>query len=180
MYPLALSVINDSASYSARRHAARRFLQCGDLEQYRRDIRAVTNEAARRERASFGVKIKPADVTAQAREVADYMLRHECETIASQYPRETKCEAIIRRWFDKVNGNSYWSAIVRVPQRTESGDTFTLVRMPFQYGYGSHPEHAILSELKRLGILAQDASIAPADACPVTFDDRGYMPRRCL
>ncbi len=39
-----------------------------------------------------------------------------------------------RTWFDKVNGNSYFSAIVVIDFSMPTVQEFTL---PFQYGYGS-------------------------------------------
>jgi len=38
-------------------------------------------------------------------------------------------------WFDRVNGNSYFSAVVTLNFGMESAKSFTL---PFQYGYGEH------------------------------------------
>ena len=40
-----------------------------------------------------------------------------------------------KEWFDKVNGNSYFSARVTLDFGTDTQETFTL---PFQYGYGDH------------------------------------------
>jgi len=38
-------------------------------------------------------------------------------------------------WFDKVNGNSYFSALVTVDYGM---DTESTIKLPFQYGYGDH------------------------------------------
>jgi len=40
-----------------------------------------------------------------------------------------------KEWFDKVNGNSYFSAIVTINYGKKSEQT---VILPFQYGYGDH------------------------------------------
>jgi hypothetical protein len=40
-----------------------------------------------------------------------------------------------KEWFDKVNGNSYFSAKVTINYGTEQVKEFDL---PFQYGYGDH------------------------------------------
>ena len=40
-----------------------------------------------------------------------------------------------KEWFDKVNGNSYFSALVTINYGMEDQEQFTL---PFQYGYGDH------------------------------------------
>ncbi len=42
-----------------------------------------------------------------------------------------------RTWFDKVNGNSYFSAIVVVNYGMPTAKEF---KLPFQYGYGSQYE----------------------------------------
>jgi len=174
MYPLALSVINDPASYDARRHAARKMLEgYFDRDAYRRDIRALCALKARDERATFGVKIKPADITAQAREVADYMLAHERETIAAHYPAGARCHAIIRRWWDKTNGVSYFTVTVRVPQ---DGGGFTLVKVPFQSGYGSHPEWVTARALVELGLFPAATPDSPR-MYPIDFEDQGYMAK---
>lgn len=176
MYPLALSVMNDAASYEARKHAARKYLEgFSDLTEYRRDIRAICALKARDERASFGVKIKPAEITAQAREVADSMLTHERETIAANYTG-TQCLARIRRWWDKTNGVSYFVVWIKIPQ-TNGG--FATVKVPFQNGYGSHPEWTACRALKDLGLFPDVAEDAPR-FFPVDFEDQGYMPRRTL
>ena len=40
-----------------------------------------------------------------------------------------------REWFDKVNGNSYFSGIVTLNYGMKNAKDF---EMPFQYGYGDH------------------------------------------
>jgi hypothetical protein len=44
------------------------------------------------------------------------------------------------RWRDRINGNSYFSARVYA-------DGKEITRIPFQYGYGSHPEAVALSSV---------------------------------
>jgi hypothetical protein len=172
MYPLALSVNHDSASYDARLHAARKLLQ-GYYKpaEFMRDIRAICALKARDERAAFRVKIKPADITTQAREVADYALNHAREMIRDGYTGG-RCHATIRRWWDKTNGNSYFSVTVRIPQL--SG--FTLFYVPYQYGYGSQPEWETVSELVSLGLFKRAEHHSPG-SYPVDFEDQGYMQK---
>ena len=176
MYPLSLSVIHDGASYEARKHAARKLFEgYHDRPAYFRDIRAICALKARDERASFGVKIKPADITAQAREVADYMETYTREAISTGYTG-AQCIATIRRWFDKVNGNSYFVAWVRIPQ---SNGGYARVKVPYQYGSGSHPEWETVRHLKRLGLFSEIEGDTPS-MFPIVFEDQGYMPRRTL
>lgn len=40
-----------------------------------------------------------------------------------------------KEWFDKVNGNSYFSAVVTIDYGLKTQKAFTL---PFQYGYEDH------------------------------------------
>ena len=44
-------------------------------------------------------------------------------------------DVIAKEWFDKANGNSYFSASVCVNFRMETQKDYSL---PFQYGYGDH------------------------------------------
>ena len=50
--------------------------------------------------------------------------------------------AEIKTWFDRINGNSYFSARI-----TDLNDKVISV-LPFQYGYGSHPEHVALKAVQ--------------------------------
>lgn len=43
-----------------------------------------------------------------------------------------------KEWFDKANGNSYFSALVVVDYGMDSEKT---IKIPFQYGYGDHYLH---------------------------------------
>lgn len=75
-----------------------------------------------------------------------------------------------RTWFDKVNGNSYFSAIVVVNYGTPEAKE---LKLPFQYGYGSYYEQAAKEALIDNGIL-------PA-ACPYLWSycqDNGIILRR--
>ena len=57
-------------------------------------------------------------------------------------------QLISKRWRDKVNGNSYFSAKLY-------GDGEFLVALPFQYGYGSQPEWEAAAQLRRMGLLPE-------------------------
>ena len=52
-------------------------------------------------------------------------------------------------WFDKVNGNSYFSARVYV-------DGEEVARLPFQYGYSDQYKQEGRKALKELGYLSTD------------------------
>ena len=40
-----------------------------------------------------------------------------------------------REWFDKVNGNSYFSATIDINYKLKTWASF---KLPYQYGYGTH------------------------------------------
>lgn len=52
-----------------------------------------------------------------------------------------------KEWFDKVNGNSYFSAEVTTNYGMEGERRFIL---PFQYGYGNHSEDQAFSVLRKV------------------------------
>ena len=58
-----------------------------------------------------------------------------------------------REWFDKVNGNSYFSARIWV-------DGGQVAILPFQYGYGSQFEYEAQKKLLELGYLPQEGKNA--------------------
>ena len=64
-------------------------------------------------------------------------------------------EVHAKEWFDKVNGNSYFSARVTL-------DDIEVARLPYQYGYGSQNESEAFNELKTLA-LPQLAPITDKD-----------------
>lgn len=57
-----------------------------------------------------------------------------------------------KEWFDKVNGNSYFSGTVTLNYGLDNEETFL---MPYQYGYGSSYEQeskAILTEFNKISL----------------------------
>jgi hypothetical protein len=51
---------------------------------------------------------------------------------------------IARRWFDRVNGNTYFSAVGLI-------NGIQVVEIPFEYGYGNHYEYRIFVEMQKAG-----------------------------
>lgn len=49
-----------------------------------------------------------------------------------------------KEWFDRVNGNSYFSSRIEI-------DGKLVAILPFQYGYGSHSENVAAKKLHELG-----------------------------
>ncbi len=61
--------------------------------------------------------------------------------------KKPKCITILgKRWFDKVNGNTYCSADVFF-------DGILVAEVPFEYGYGDYYRQAAWAEMKRLGLV---------------------------
>lgn len=54
-------------------------------------------------------------------------------------------EVYAKQWFDKANGNSYFSAHVIVDRGT---DTEKTLLVPFEYGYGSQYEYSAFQAIK--------------------------------
>jgi hypothetical protein len=53
-------------------------------------------------------------------------------------------------WFDKVNGNSYFAAIVTIDYGTPNEKE---IKLPFQYGYGDQYEYEAGNALDESGII---------------------------
>lgn len=51
---------------------------------------------------------------------------------------------IARRWLDRINGNTYFSAVGLINGKTA-------VNIDFEYGYGNHYEDRIFQELQKAG-----------------------------
>ena len=61
-----------------------------------------------------------------------------------------------KQWFDKVNGNSYFSAQATINFGMPDEKT---VYIPFQYGYGDHYKTVAFEQLQNDGILPNDTTI---------------------
>jgi hypothetical protein len=55
-----------------------------------------------------------------------------------------------KEWFDRINGNSYFSATVSI---NYGMDNSTSIYLPFQYGYGDHYTDMAAKELDKLGYI---------------------------
>ena len=89
---------------------------------------------------------------------------------------------IAKEWFDKVNGNSYWSARV---ENIEEDITYVF---PFQYGYGdqslqevmkalnlSHYEHEKVRYRKKENCLKKDVVLHGEGNQENWYPDEGYF-----
>jgi hypothetical protein len=55
-------------------------------------------------------------------------------------PKIRSLTIIGRRWFDKINGNTYFSAVGLINGKKEA-------QIDFEYGYSDHYKHCIVREL---------------------------------
>jgi hypothetical protein len=55
-----------------------------------------------------------------------------------------------KEWFDRVNGNSYFSAQVTINYGMKTAKT---IYLPFQYGYGEHYKDMAMRELMKQKIV---------------------------
>lgn len=54
-----------------------------------------------------------------------------------------------KEWFDRINGNSYFSADIVINYGMKDSQT---IKLPFQYGYGDHYQYMAIEELKKQGL----------------------------
>jgi hypothetical protein len=60
-----------------------------------------------------------------------------------------------REWFDKINGNSYFSARVTLNYGTDESKT---IHLPFQYGYGYQYHAETINILSKIGCIPENIS----------------------
>ncbi len=68
--------------------------------------------------------------------------------------KPTTIDIVALEWFDKVNGNSYFSATITVNYGMKSQKIFNL---PFQYGYGNQYQESCFQELKKKGLKTEQS-----------------------
>jgi len=75
-----------------------------------------------------------------------------------------KYTAVVKKWFDKVNGNTYHS--VRIIRHSDEA----VCVAPFQYGYGSQYEQSTFEAMESAGWIE-----SPKDTPPICYNrDNGY------
>ena len=77
----------------------------------------------------------------------------------------------IREYFDKSNGNSYFSARIHI-------DGEVVFTMPMEYGYGDHGQHQAMKEIVKRGYLPE---LEPYKAFTWALRDLGviYYSTKC-
>ena len=166
---LVLSVMNDGNVYSTRLHCIKALLQGATHGDH--SIRQLVKEEAVKQRLQ-GSKFKPEHISNAADIVQNLTIQEIIEGFKYQWNGE-KLIAQCRRWFDKINGNSYFSVWVQIP--TAQG--FSSFVVPFQYGSGSHWEYETITVLKKIGFFDGNDNRYNREY-PIVWDDRGYMKKK--
>lgn len=165
---LVLSVLNDGAVYSDRKHIGFAMLQ-GAQHRNMKFIDLVRGEAAK-QRKSFGSKFSAAHLSEAAKLVQSATIQHCLETIREEWNGE-KIDCERRRWRDNINGNSYFSAWIVIPTNT----AVRWIGVPFQYGYGNHWEWVCLHTLIAIGIFEDKGRTSYLSDYPLSFHDQGMF-----
>lgn len=164
---LILSVMNDGDKYQSRIDSARRILEG---IKPNRSFREIANDEANEQRKNFYAKFKQQEITEAGKIIQSLTISSILEDMTELYDPAQNIYAVIRRWFDKVNGNSYFSCRVTVPITEGKRISFVI---PLQYGHGSQPQSEIIETLSRLNILKEKKDYFRE--YNITIDDQGYM-----
>lgn len=162
------AVIKDRDLENAARQSITRELKGAPPMQTMRDI---VNIEANAQRAQ-GAKFKPQTITEAAKLLRDYALTQFFEEVRQNWSGET-IDVFCRRWFDKINGNSYFSLSIAIP----NADGWRVFNVPFSYGYGSHPEHEAFRILSDKGFFTGERY---DNRDKIRFIDHGYGLQRDL
>jgi hypothetical protein len=76
-----------------------------------------------------------------------------------------------KEWFDRINGNTYFSAQITLNYGMKSEKT---LHIPYEYGYDSYYEQASLDLLKKEGILKD---VGTFGRLSVACENRGIILR---
>jgi len=113
-------------------------------------FRDITSAEAQKQREKFKLKFKAAEISEAAslikRDIIADCLEHIKKNLDGII--HVKC----KRWFDKVNGSSYFSVRTILPQKE---DTIKYINIPLAYGYGSHWQYEVINFLARYGFIPE-------------------------
>lgn len=164
---LVLSVLNDGAVYEDRKHCGFAMLQGAS---HRMTFKDIAHAEAAKQRAQ-GCKFKPQEITEAAKLVQVETVKHCLEIIRDEWDGEN-IHCYGRKWFDKVNGNTYFSARIVIP--TVAGSRW--VAAPFQYGYGDQWQWECRAILERMGF--SDMAKGYGSEKPLVFTFEGERLKR--
>jgi len=165
---LILSVMNNKEAYKDRLHCGFALLQGSN---HRINFLELTRKEASKQRLS-GSKFTASHIK-EASGIIQALTLEECkESYLNEWNANKQIIVQGRLWFDKVNGNTYFSCWVQVP--TDSG--FKSFCIPIQYGYGDQWQFESVVVLRKLGFFKDDDR--QRWELPIIFSDRGFMLKR--
>lgn len=148
---LVLPVMNDGAVYETRKKIARAALRGASYNG--QTMRALCEAEAQKQRKDGG-KFKAADISEAARIVMHSTMRDQLENILHSWrdaAGDNKISAYRRGWFDRINGNTYFSVLLVIPQADGGNAHLTI---PMEYGYGDQWKYESLRTLEALGFIS--------------------------
>lgn len=170
---LAISCINESCTYAKRKHVINRYMQRNiDKAECLKQCKQIVRDQAKKEKTQFGSVYKQKDIIEATEYLFNYHISHFWECI--DYDENKQIVAICRRWWDKVNGNSYFSVFVEIPNKDGSHSQFVI---PFQYGYESQWEFETINTLAENRIVELDKNKYNREY-NIYFKDQGYKLKR--
>jgi hypothetical protein len=161
---LILSVINDSSVYEHRKHCIYAMLQGSTHSLTISDL--VKNEASKQRLQ--GSKFQAAVISEAVKIVTKQTLENCLESLVSEWTG-ARIEVNRRGWWDGVNGNTYFSCMIKIPQAAG----FRWFSVPMQGGYGNHWEFEAVAVLKRIGFGFDTPKNSPRWELPIDFNDHG-------
>ena len=121
-------------------------------------FKKLINNEVIKQRAT-GSKFSARDIKEARELIIKDTIKHCLDLIKDSY-EGGPIIAICRRWWDIINGNSYFSVHISIGKHA--------FNIPFQYGYNNQYQSETQSQLKLLGISAEN----------VTYIDQGYKNKR--
>lgn len=171
---LVLSVLNDGAVYPDRLHCGFAMLQGAT---HRVSFREIVSAEALKQRL-MGGKFKAAEISDAAKLVQAQTIQHCLELIRDNYDPSRNIEVTGRKWRDNINGNTYFSCWVRIPQIDIGHRSISI---PFQYGYGDQWQYEAVRTLRAIGLFADlDERTTLNLELPINFNFEGAMLKRFM
>lgn len=165
---LVLSVMSDGAVYQDRKHIVYAYLQSASHRGMR--MRDIVETEARKQRAR-GCRFSARDISEAASLVFAQTLRECIDTIVHEWDGNPILARGLK-WFDRINGNTYFSARMQIP----NGRGWRIVDVPYQYGYGNQWQHECISVLRKMGFTLPES--VPWYELPIQFSECVYARKR--
>ena len=163
---LVISVLTDGSVYEDRKHCGFAMLQGAN---HRLSFADLVKSEANKQRREFGSKFQAKHISEAIKLLQAQTIGDCLEIIAGEWSGQY-ISATCRRWWDKVNGNSYFSVHLSIPR--ENG--WRSLNIPFQYG--SHWEDVTVDTLRIIGLDLPKANYN--SELPIYFIDEKWCNKR--